>query len=91
MQHIADGLDQQRFGQARHAHQQHVALAEHCSQYLLDNFRLADDDLAQFVAHRFVGAGKLLDGIKVGGGMLDAGRTESAIDVLQINNQGGKS
>ena len=57
MQHVADRLDQQRLGQSRHADQQHVALAEHCRQHLLDHFALPDDDFAQFGGHRLVGLG----------------------------------
>ena len=70
VQHVGDGLDQQRLGQPGHADQQHVALAEHGGQHLLDDFLLPDDDLAQLVGHHLVGAGKLLDGLQVGAGAL---------------------
>jgi len=47
VQHVTDRLDQQRFGQAGHADQQHVALAEHGGEHLFDDVLLADDDLGQ--------------------------------------------
>ena len=50
VQHLAQGADQQRFAETRHALQQHMAAAENGGQSALDNVVVADDDLADFGA-----------------------------------------
>jgi hypothetical protein len=45
---VGDRLDQQRLRQAGHAGDEAMAAREERNQHLLDDFVLADDDLAQF-------------------------------------------
>ena len=45
---LGQALDGERFGQARHAFEQHMAAREQADQQPLDHHLLADDPLAQF-------------------------------------------
>ena len=47
IEHLRDGVDQQRLGEARHADDQAVAAGEQRQQHELDHVLLADDQLVQ--------------------------------------------
>ena len=51
IQRLGQRADHQRLCQTRHAFQQHVTAAEQTNQDLVDDFFLADDDLAQLFHH----------------------------------------
>ena len=62
VQRLGQRADQQRLGQAGHAHEQGVAAGEDGHQDLLDHFVLADDDFGQLVTNSVVGGLALFDG-----------------------------
>ncbi len=45
-----DGLDHERFGKPRHADHQRMTACEDRHEQVIDDFLLADDDLADFIA-----------------------------------------
>ena len=60
---LAERLDQQRLGEARHADQQRVAAGQNGDERALDHLVLAEDD----------GGGRLVDALHALAGRLDAG------------------
>ena len=52
----------QRFAQARHPVQQHVAPTEHAHHEEIDDLGLSDDHAADFVLDPFLGVGEFADG-----------------------------
>ena len=68
--------DHQRLGQPRHAHQQAMAAREHSRHQIVDHFRLADDDLVDFMQQRFAGRLEAFDRRNfLGGGVHDRSRS----------------
>ena len=65
---MAERADEQRLGQAGHAHQQGVATAEDGDEHLLDHLVLANDHLGELAAHALVGLAQLPDEFRVAGG-----------------------
>jgi hypothetical protein len=51
MQHAAEGSQQRGLAKARDAFQQNVAASQETNQDTVDNVLLADNDLANFLAH----------------------------------------
>ena len=51
MQHAAEGAQQRGLAEAGHAFEQNVAAGEQADQDAIDDVLLADDDLADFLAH----------------------------------------
>src|SRR5262249_41647330 len=61
VQHLAQGPNQERFAQSRHAFQQHMASGEQRNEGAFDNWFLTDDHLGQFGSKAGIGFGKGLD------------------------------
>ena len=58
IQRVGNGLNQQGFGQAGHAHQQAVALRKHSGKHQPHYLVLPHDDLADFLAQLLEGGGQ---------------------------------
>ena len=74
IQDLAQGGNQQRLRQSRHAFQQSVAAAKNRDQHLLHHFMLPHDDATQFFLHSCVNGVQLLhlgtviaEGSRIGG------------------------
>ncbi len=61
IEHFAERADEQGFAQAGDAFEQDVAAGEHGDQCAFDDFLMADDHLADFVADGGIGLAKGLD------------------------------
>ncbi len=62
---VGQRADQQRLGQARHAHQQAVPAGEHGHQQFLDHLLLADDHPAKLLGDQSVGLVQFRNGLDV--------------------------
>ena len=65
---LRERLDEERLGEAGRAGDEAVAAGEERDEELLDDFALADDDLAQLGADARAAGDELFDGLLVGGG-----------------------
>ena len=63
LQRLGQRADHQRLGDARHAFQNAVALAEHRDQQFIEDLLLSDDDLADLLAEAGVGGLEDLHGL----------------------------
>ena len=68
MEDLRERLDEERLGEAGRAGDEAVAAGEERDEELLDDFALADDDLAQLGADARAAGDELFDGLLVGGG-----------------------
>ena len=62
VQRVGNGLNEQGFGQAGHAHQQAVALRKHGREHQPHHFVLPHDDLADFLAELLEGGRQRVGG-----------------------------
>ncbi len=53
MQHAAERAQQRGLAESRHSFEQHVAAGQQTDQHAVDDVLLANDDLADFLAHLF--------------------------------------
>ena len=65
VEHVRQRGDEQRLGQAGHAHEEAVAAAEERDEQVLDHVALADDALLDLLDDLRPGLGELLDGAEV--------------------------
>ena len=73
-EHDAERLDEARLGEARHADEEGMPSRQECDKGLIDDLLLAENDLAQALAHRQHALAQVLDFGDEGGSRLVGGR-----------------